>query len=181
MEPVLQALLTSDDFIAKEKAELLADEKKTTILAPLSPLLGQLCLLSHERIGFGSVASGDMERSLHSQLGKIKGIPSSFPMPSQSSSSSSLAITPHQPSIRKKPPRVSIIERMTKSQGIQTASRLEQFCHILEKARNKENQFMLVLARQSVDPLQLLLRQHCSHEHWPVAFHSMKSRSRHWR
>ncbi|KAH7824965.1 uncharacterized protein MONOS_15273 [Monocercomonoides exilis] len=75
----------------------------------------------------------------HSQLGKIKGIPSSFPMPSQSSSSSSLAIAPHQPSIRKKPLRVSVIERMTKSQGTQTASRLEQFFHVLEKARNKEN------------------------------------------
>ncbi|KAH7828995.1 uncharacterized protein MONOS_5207 [Monocercomonoides exilis] len=89
----------------------------------------------------------------HSQLGTIKGIPSSFPMPSQSSSSSSLAIAPHQPSIRKKPPRVSVIERMTKSQGIQTASRLVQFRPVLEKARNKEKKFLLELARQPADPL----------------------------
>ncbi|KAH7822241.1 uncharacterized protein MONOS_14990 [Monocercomonoides exilis] len=90
----------------------------------------------------------------HSQLGKIKGLPSSsYPVPSQSSSSSSLAIAPHQPSIRKQPPRVSVIERMTKSRGIQTASRLEQFHHVLEKARDEEKSFLLVLARRSVDPL----------------------------
>ncbi|KAH7822307.1 uncharacterized protein MONOS_6438 [Monocercomonoides exilis] len=64
MELVLQALLASDDFIAKEGAELLADKKKTTISAYLSPLLGQLCLLSHERIVFGSVARRGMEQRL---------------------------------------------------------------------------------------------------------------------
>ncbi|KAH7820355.1 uncharacterized protein MONOS_2260 [Monocercomonoides exilis] len=63
-ETVLQALLTGDGFIAKEGAEPLVDEKKTTIPAPLSPLPGQLCLLSHERIGFGSVAGGSIERRL---------------------------------------------------------------------------------------------------------------------
>ncbi|KAH7817118.1 uncharacterized protein MONOS_12326 [Monocercomonoides exilis] len=92
-------------------------------------------------------------KTQHSQLGKIKGIPSSFPMPSQSSSSSSLEISPHKPSICKQPLRVGVIERMTKSQGTQTASQLEQFCHVLEKARNKENQFMLALARQPFEQL----------------------------
>ncbi|KAH7829736.1 uncharacterized protein MONOS_16298 [Monocercomonoides exilis] len=247
--PAMKTLLAGDGFIAKEGAEPLVDEKKTTIPAPLSPLPGQLCLLSHERIGFGSVAGGSIERRLvclvyprvrrhralqkrayekrkkrdilhnwkeihpliklqntstlfavnneeasskviqiflyqcfpstcrtsfmnassssslsnvvasninsgktydhsviaslstqHSQLGKIKGFPSSsYPVPSQSSSSSSLAIAPHQPSIRKQPPRVSVIERMTKSRGIQIATRLEQFRPVLEKARNEEN------------------------------------------
>ncbi|KAH7817195.1 uncharacterized protein MONOS_3485 [Monocercomonoides exilis] len=74
-------------------------------------------------------------------------------MSSQSSSSSSLAIAPHQPSIRKKPLRVSVIERMTKSRGIQIATRLEQFRPVLEKARNEENQFLLAPTRQPVDPL----------------------------
>ncbi|KAH7828519.1 uncharacterized protein MONOS_17189 [Monocercomonoides exilis] len=60
----LQALLAGDGFIAKEGAEPLVDENKTTIPAPLSPLPGQLCLLSHERIGFGSVAGGSIERRL---------------------------------------------------------------------------------------------------------------------
>ncbi|KAH7816069.1 uncharacterized protein MONOS_13513 [Monocercomonoides exilis] len=94
--------------------------------------------------------------SPHSTLnfGKIKRLPSSsYPMPSQSSSSSSLEIFPHQPSIRKQPSRVSVIEGMTKSRGIQTATRLEQFHPILEKARNEENQFLLAPARQPVDPL----------------------------
>ncbi|KAH7820418.1 uncharacterized protein MONOS_9424 [Monocercomonoides exilis] len=90
----------------------------------------------------------------HSQLGKIKGLPSSsYPVPSQSSSSFSLAIAPHQPSTSKQPPRVSVIERITKSQGIQIATRLEQFRFVLEKARNEENQFLLALARQPVNPL----------------------------
>ncbi|KAH7816316.1 uncharacterized protein MONOS_15086 [Monocercomonoides exilis] len=79
--------------------------------------------------------------------------PSSYPVPSQSSSSSSLEISPHQPSIRKQPPRVSVIERMTKSQGIQIASRLVQFRPALEKERNEENQFLLAMAKQPVDPL----------------------------
>ncbi|KAH7829572.1 uncharacterized protein MONOS_10670 [Monocercomonoides exilis] len=79
--------------------------------------------------------------------------PSSYPVPSQSSSSSSLEIAPHQPSIRKRPLKVSIIERMTKSRGIRIATRLEQFCPVLEKARNEENLFLLALARQPVDPL----------------------------
>ncbi|KAH7832320.1 uncharacterized protein MONOS_13226 [Monocercomonoides exilis] len=65
-------------------------------------------------------------------------------MSSQSSSSSSLAIAPHQPSIRKKPLRVSVIERMTKLRGIQIATRLEQFRPVLEKARNEENQFLCI-------------------------------------
>ncbi|KAH7820369.1 uncharacterized protein MONOS_6242 [Monocercomonoides exilis] len=320
METVLQALLAGDGFIVKEGAAPLANEKKTTIPAPLSPLPGQLCLLSHERVGFGSVAGGSIERRLvclvcprvrrhpalqkrayekgekrgilfdweeshpliksqvvtirpirgeiaegercvcvvelhapiaaqvvdtslqcnirkaiftsfisnssianqnssssssingvgassevnqifsyhrfpsarrsssvngtsssssssvvasnfnsgsiddhstvaslstqHSQLGKIKWLPSSsYPVPSQSSSSSSLAIAPHQPSIRKHPPRVSVIERMTKSRGIQTATRLEQFRPVLEKARNEDNKFLLALAKLPVDPL----------------------------
>ncbi|KAH7820396.1 uncharacterized protein MONOS_15100 [Monocercomonoides exilis] len=287
MKTALQALLAGDGFIAKEGAEPLVDEKTTTIPAPLSPLPGQLYLLSHERVGFGSVAGGSIERRLvclvcprvrrhpalqkrageiaegercvcvvelhapiaaqvvdtslqcnirkamftsfisnssianqnssssssingvgassevnqifsyhrfpsarrsssvngtsssssvvasnfnsgsiddhsitaslstqHSQLGKIKGLPSSsYPVPSQSSSSSSLAIAPHQPSIRKQPPRVSVIERMKKSRGIQIATQLEQFRTVLEKARNEENQFLLALARQPVDPL----------------------------
>ncbi|KAH7821594.1 uncharacterized protein MONOS_11336 [Monocercomonoides exilis] len=90
----------------------------------------------------------------HSQLGKIKGLPSSsYPVPSQSSSSSSLAIAPHQSSIRKHPPRVSVIEYMTKSRGIQIASRLVQFRPVLEKARNEEKKFLLALARQPVDTL----------------------------
>ncbi|KAH7828671.1 uncharacterized protein MONOS_10588 [Monocercomonoides exilis] len=79
--------------------------------------------------------------SPHSTLnfGKIKGIPSSYPVPSRSSSSSSLAIAPNQPSIRKQPPRVSVIERMTKSRGIQIATRLKWIRTVLEKARNEEN------------------------------------------
>ncbi|KAH7815218.1 uncharacterized protein MONOS_18335 [Monocercomonoides exilis] len=63
-ETVLQALLAGDGFIAKEGAEPLVDEKKTTIPAPLSPLPSKLCLLSHEQIGFGSVADGSIERRL---------------------------------------------------------------------------------------------------------------------
>ncbi|KAH7814674.1 uncharacterized protein MONOS_18493 [Monocercomonoides exilis] len=77
--------------------------------------------------------------------------PSSYPVPSQSSSSSSLEIS-HQPSIRKQP-RVSVIERMTKSQGIQIASRLVQFRPALEKRERNENQFLLAMAKQPVDPL----------------------------
>ncbi|KAH7824408.1 uncharacterized protein MONOS_2318 [Monocercomonoides exilis] len=261
--PLMQrALLDGEGFIAKEGAEPLVDEKKTTIPAPLFPLPGQLCLLSTERIGFGSVACGSIERRLvclvcprtkphlalrnranerrekrgilhdwkeshplimsqnssssssinavgassevnqifsyyrfpsarssssmnasssssssvvasnissgniydhsiiaslstqHSQLGKIKGLPSSsYPVTSQSSSSSSLAIAPHQPSFRKQPPRVCVIERMTKKRGIQIATRFEQFHHFLEKARDEEKSFLLVLARRSVDLL----------------------------
>ncbi|KAH7826122.1 uncharacterized protein MONOS_9806 [Monocercomonoides exilis] len=42
---------------------------------------------------------------------------------------------------------------MTKSRGIQIASRLVQFRPVLEKARNEEKKFLLALARQPVDTL----------------------------